>query len=284
VRNGRGSRTAQFVALNRALGNLAPTVPGFSDPVAEHFLDSRGRRKVSHVRTAVAAAPKKSPYPSWFRGMGVFNQFRTMVLDKAIEHAMPFDQLVVLGAGLDGRPWRLRGMESSIVFEVDHPDTQRWKQERAQDVWLLAKEARFVGMNFELDDLGTKLIEAGYDSGKSSFWLWEGVSMYLSFEDNEKTLTAIAGLASPGSWLALTYLSKNNGKIPRSWFLTLLGEPVRSAYSVEELAHTVEVSGWESESDTGIEDWKLFLAPTLELTEKDVGLQWGERIWVGRSK
>jgi methyltransferase (TIGR00027 family) len=284
MRKGRGSSTAQFVALNRALGNLAPTVPGFSDPVAEHFLNYRGRKKLANVQTAVATAHGKSPYPFWSRGMGIFNQFRTMILDEAIKRTMPFEQLVVLGAGLDGRAWRLRGMESAVVYEVDHPDTQRWKRERAQDIWLLAKEARFVGMDFARDDLGTELCDAGYDSSKSSIWLWEGVSMYLSPHDNARMLTTVARLSLPGSRLALTYLAKKNGKIPRSWFLSLLGEPVRSAYTLEELTRTVEVSGWRTESNTGIEDWKRRLAPTLDLTERHVGLQWGERIWVGRNR
>ena len=37
---GKPSRTAEFVAFNRALGTLAPQVPGFSDPFA-YSLPSR---------------------------------------------------------------------------------------------------------------------------------------------------------------------------------------------------------------------------------------------------
>jgi methyltransferase (TIGR00027 family) len=282
VRKGRGSNTAQFVALNRALGSLAPTVPGFEDPIAEHFLNDRWRKKVSDMRKALAAGRRKSPYPYWFRGMGVFNQFRKVVLDDALQQALPFEQLVVLGAGLDGRAWSLPGLESAIVFEVDHPETQQWKRDRARDTKLTAREVRFVGMDFIQDDLVTKLGEAGYDPKRSSFWLWEGVSMYLSPSDNVRTLGAVARLSSSGSHLAMTYMAKKNGKVPRSWLLAFLGEPARSAYTVEELAQVVAASGWVTESNTGIEDWMNRLTPTLDLTEKKVGLQWGERIWVGR--
>jgi methyltransferase (TIGR00027 family) len=282
VRKGRGSSTAQFVALNRALGSLAPTVPGFGDPIAEHFLNDRWRKKVSNMRVALAAGRRKSPYPFWFRGMGVFNQFRKVVLDEALQQAVPFEQLVVLGAGLDGRAWSLPGLESSIVFEVDHPETQQWKRDRARGTKLLAREVRFVGMDFIEDDLATKLGEAGYDPKNSSFWLWEGVTMYLSPSDNAKTLEAVARLSSSGSHLAMTYMAKKNGKLPRSWFLAFLGEPVRSAYTVEELAQAVAASGWVTESNNGIEDWINRLTPALDLTEEKVGLQWGERIWVGR--
>jgi hypothetical protein len=74
MRRGRASRTAQFVALNRALGALAPTVPGFGDPIAERFLNDRWRKKVRDTREALAAGRRTSPYPFWGRGMGVFNR------------------------------------------------------------------------------------------------------------------------------------------------------------------------------------------------------------------
>lgn len=83
---------------------------------------------------------------------------------------------------------------------------------------------------------------------------------------------------SPGNDL----LGKKDGKAPRSWLLAFMGEPVRSAYTVEELAQAVATTGWVTESNTGIEDWINCVTPTLDLTEKKVGFQWGERIWVGR--
>lgn len=88
MRAGQVSRTAQFVAFNRALGTLAPQVPGFSDPVAARFLPAHWRRRVKKARRSNAQRPDRSPYPFlftlWFRGMGIFNQFRTVVLDRAV--------------------------------------------------------------------------------------------------------------------------------------------------------------------------------------------------------
>ncbi len=37
-------------------------------------------------------------------------------------------QVVILGAGLDTRAWRMPGLDGVTVFEVDHPDTQRRKR------------------------------------------------------------------------------------------------------------------------------------------------------------
>src|SRR5580693_8168058 len=101
MRSGKQSRTAQFVALNRALGTLSPQVPGFSDPLAVEFLPEKWRKKVAAAKASLARNPGRSVYPAWARGMGVFNQFRTVIFDRAIAAALPIPQLVILGAGLD---------------------------------------------------------------------------------------------------------------------------------------------------------------------------------------
>jgi methyltransferase (TIGR00027 family) len=277
VRSGTPSRTAEFVALNRALGTLAPRVPGFADPIAYHFLPRHFQKRVDKRRAALAKDPMRSPYPFWQRGMGVFNQFRTVILDRAIT---PPEQLVILGAGLDSRAWRLDCLKDVVVFEVDHPTSQTSKRERSTVVPFRAKEVRFVAMDFERDRLAPLMERAGFDPGKRSFWLWEGVTMYLGPKEVSANLGAFAALSAPGSRIALTYLRKKNGQVLRSLFLALLGEPVRSAFArteIEDLAHS---HGWRLVSDTNIEDW-LRQTPGVKLTRRQVGLQWQESIWVG---
>lgn len=281
MRPGKGSSTAQFVACSRALGTLAPTVPGFGDPLAERFLNSRFRKKVARRQKALENGRNKSPYDFWFQGMGVFNQFRKVILDRAITRALPLEQLVSLGAGLDGRAWSLPGLDKTTVFEVDHPDTQQWKRKQAIGLNPIAKDVRFIEMSFSNDGLAQRLSTAGFDQKKTTFWLWEGVTMYLTPNDNVKTLTSIADIWSPGSGLALTYMVKKDGRVPHSWFLALLGEPILSAYTMDELGQTTHSAGWITESNTGIEDWKAMLTPDLYLTEKAVGMQWNERVWIG---
>ncbi len=282
MRRGRASNTAQFVALNRALGNLSPQVAGFSDPAAERFLPPRWVKRVERARTRLP----KSPLPFWMRGMALFNQFRTAVLDAAILAALPFEQLVVLGAGLDGRAWRLAELASSVVFEVDHPDTQAMKQQRAARLHPVAKEIRFVPVDFGKDDLPSRLREGRFDAGRRTFWLWEGVTIYLAPEDVQKTLAAAAQLSAPRSRLALTYMADTKRPLSTRLFLVafgvMTGEPMRSTFEAGALQSLARAVGWETLSNTGIDDWKPKLAPDLALTKRQVGLQWDERIWVGR--
>jgi methyltransferase (TIGR00027 family) len=279
---GKPSRTAQTVAFNRALGTLSPQVPGFSDALAVEFLPEKLRKRVAAARASLAANPGRSPYPAWLRGMGVFNQFRTVIFDRAITSALPFAQLVILGAGLDTRAWRLDGLQDTVVFEADHPATQLWKRQRAASIAHKAKEVRFLATDFRQNALAPLLQNAGHDKASPTFWLWEGVTMYLTQEDVSANLETFASLSAPGSHLALTYLKRDDGRVPRSLILALLGEPVRSAYSPRELTDLAKARGWQQTSDSGIEDWLQEMTPGLNLTRRQVGLQWLESIWIGR--
>jgi methyltransferase (TIGR00027 family) len=212
--------------------------------------------------------------------MGLFNQFRTVVLDRAIISARPIDQLVILGAGFDTRAWRLDALQNATVFEVDHPATQALKRERAAAIPAKAREVRFVATDFQQGDLSASLRAAGYDASLPAFWLWEGVTVYLRPEAVAANLEALAALSPPGSRLALTYMSKDGDRTPRSPFLALLGEPVRSAYTPAEVADLGKIYGWTSSADSGIEDWLRDLPPPLRLSRRQAGLQGFERIWV----
>jgi len=282
MRQGRRSRTAEFVALNRALGNLAPQVPGFSDPVAVQFLPHKWQKRVEKTRAALARDPRQSPYPLWQRAMGVFNQFRTIMLDRAIQSGTPPEQLVILGAGLDSRAWRMDFLKDTVVFEVDHPASQAWKRERSAPVPFRARDVRFVAMDFQHDRLAPLIAQQGFDARKRTFWLWEGVTMYLRPEEVSASLGAFAGLSAPGSRIAFTYLRKKNHRVPRSLFLAMLGEPVRSAFEPAEMTDVARSRAWQLTSDTRIEDW-LKETPGLRLTRRRVGLQWLESIWVGEA-
>lgn len=268
------------MAYNRALGTLAPVVPGFADPWAVEFLPANWRRKIERARESLKAHPQRSPYPFWMRSMAVFNQFRTVILDRAITAALPVPQLVILGAGFDARAWRLDGLRDTTIFEIDHPATQALKRTRAGALPPKARQIRFAATDFRDGDLARVLAETGHQMRLPTFWLWEGVTMYLGPAEVAANLATIAALSAPGSRLALTYMSKDRGRTPRSIFLTLLGEPVRSAYSPTEFSETAAACGWTAVADSGIEDWLRQLTPSLRLTRRQVGMQWFERIAV----
>lgn len=48
---------------------------------------------------------------------------RTIAIDEAVR-ARPAPQVVILGAGLDARAWRMKELAGVDMFEVDHPPSQ----------------------------------------------------------------------------------------------------------------------------------------------------------------
>ena len=57
-------------------------------------------------------------------------------------------QIVILGAGYDTRALRIPGIETALVYEVDHPDTQAFKRARlGADMETIQKHVRFVDVD-----------------------------------------------------------------------------------------------------------------------------------------
>ena len=57
----------------------------------------------------------------------------------------------------------------------------------------------------DTDDLGTALASHGHDAGTATFFIWEGVTQYLT-EDGFRSTFEFLGRAAPGSRLVFTYV------------------------------------------------------------------------------
>jgi len=127
------SRTAVLVCQGRATADGRYAVGRFSDPVAWHLLDPGERTVVEQARRRQPpeGGPDRMAYELVWR-TGILMVPRTLAIDDAVrEHGAA--QVVVLGAGLDARAWRMPELAQAIVFEVDHPASQRDKQRRLGD-------------------------------------------------------------------------------------------------------------------------------------------------------
>lgn len=198
------SRTAVLVCQGRAAadGRLAPGV--FSDPVAVELLTYDERAVVEQVRDE--AVPKgwseRLAYEA-VRACAEVMVPRTVAIDDALR-AHPNPQLVVLGAGLDARGWRMEELAGRDVWEVDHPASQHDKRERLGDREPLAR-LRFTPVDFATDDLGAALGAAGHRADLPTTWLWEGVVPYLTEDQVSATLSAVGALSAAGSALVVNY-------------------------------------------------------------------------------
>ena len=115
-------------------------------------------------------------------------------------------QVVLLGAGYDSRPYRIAGGERARVFEVDHPSTQAVKRSRLARMRPPARNVAWVPVDFLRESFGEALVRAGYDTGASAFFIWEGVSNYLTAQAVDATLRWVAANSAEGSTLSFTYV------------------------------------------------------------------------------
>jgi methyltransferase (TIGR00027 family) len=115
------------------------------------------------------------------------------------ESAAGLDELILLGAGLDSRPYRLAEQLADIrVFEVDHPLSLESKRARLRR--LLGREPEhvtFAAVDFNRDDLDAALAAAGHKRSARTLVVWSGVSMYLPEKSVAEVLSWIGGHDSP---------------------------------------------------------------------------------------
>ena len=258
MREGQGSRTAQWVALLRAFSGHERN-PIVTDPVAEHLIEGpfalsyRLARRVPRIlRASLAVASAVS------LGKSRHLSLRTRAIDDAVvaEAQAGTRQLVLLGAGLDARAYRLAALKDAVVFEVDHPSTQADKRARVPTKHA-AKEVRFVCVDFERDSLLDALRAAGHDASQPTIFVWEGVTMYLERDAVVATLRTVEALSTAGSVLAMTYHAPRDTaeEAILGLYVRVLGEPFRLRMTPDEVRELLASQGFRVESDESDEEW-----------------------------
>jgi methyltransferase (TIGR00027 family) len=118
-------------------------------------------------------------------------------------------QVVILGAGFDCRIYRLSGTRSVTAFEVDHPATVAAKRSRLRTLIerLPPPHVHFVEIDFSRQSLAEVLQLAGFDSGRSTVFIWEGVTNYLTADAVDAVLRYVASCAD-GSRVVFTYVHR----------------------------------------------------------------------------
>jgi methyltransferase (TIGR00027 family) len=136
---------------------------------------------------------------------------RTRFIDDAVQDALlrGIGQVVILGAGLDTRPYRLAGIERVKVFEVDLPSVQEEKKKKLQKRFgHLPEHVTFIPIDFDTQNLEAVFTGTAFDPASPAVFVWEGVTQYLSEEAVRQTL-AFVGRSASGSNLVFTYVLKS---------------------------------------------------------------------------
>jgi methyltransferase (TIGR00027 family) len=114
-------------------------------------------------------------------------------------------QVVLLGAGLDTRAFRLQWPTGLRLFELDLPEVLAFK-ERVLSQRGAEPRCMRIGVAVDLrEDWPVALLSAGFRPTARSAWIAEGLVPYLADDDAQRLLITIGTLSSPGSQLRLDH-------------------------------------------------------------------------------
>lgn len=271
------SSTAVLVCQGRAAADGRYAAGRFSDPVARELLDPSEQSVVDSVRAQQLPAQGDRVAYEMVRRVAVTMVSRTIAIDAAIrDHGAP--QVVILGAGLDARAWRMPELAAATVFEVDHPASQLDKQRRIAGMPPLAGRLVSVAVDLARESLAPSLERAGFDRQLSTTWVWEGVVPYLTSGQVRATVAQLTELSTPGSRLVVNYQAKSlHVSVMRAAMRVVLrvsrqpdpmaGEPWRSLWRPEAMRALLSRNDFDTERDDDL----LTLAAGLELPSDNAG-------------
>uniref|UniRef100_A0ACD5X860 Uncharacterized protein n=1 Tax=Avena sativa TaxID=4498 RepID=A0ACD5X860_AVESA len=136
---------------------------------------------------------------------GVMIAVRTLWFDARIEAAVGAlggaPQVVLLGAGMDARAYRLSCLKECTVFELDFSELLEMKSDilheamssaNHQKLTMMAKSLTRVPADIRDVDWMTKLQSYGYVPERNTIWVLEGILYYLHHVHAMQVLETIA--------------------------------------------------------------------------------------------
>ncbi|MFI5041134.1 MAG: class I SAM-dependent methyltransferase [Acidimicrobiales bacterium] len=234
MKSGEPSVTARLVATHR-LGFERAGAP-YGDPAADEQLArdvARGMTPQSDARMLTYLAARTA----------FFDRITVAALDRGVT------QVVVVAAGYDGRSLRY-ARPGVRWFELDHPDTQRDKQERIDRLGLAVGHVSFVPSDVLSDDAASRLVASGLDPGVASLMLCEGIAVYLDLTVLASLLHGLRVVAAPTSQLAISVSTSSTSAehdARRSVFqraVASLGEPAGTVITATDSEALLRRAGW----------------------------------------
>ena len=213
--NGLPSRTAILTAAARAFGSREPDASVRNpDWIANLLIGAAELALITEhpIGTALNRDFQEAIYDPDIFGFAWLMLVRTRYIDEMMQRAIRggATQLVILGAGFDTRAHRFAELlKRTAVIEVDYPSTQDYKKRRVEAaLGGSPRNLTYAPIDFTRESLGDVLRRAGFEAERKTYYICEGVSMYVPEEGMKQTLRTIAAESAPGSALLLEYMNR----------------------------------------------------------------------------
>jgi methyltransferase (TIGR00027 family) len=198
--------TARLTAAGRAVENRRADRL-FEDPLAGALAGEDGFRLMEQWR--LPGAPRENPT------IGPRTRFYDDLVIDAVTHGV--GQVVLISAGMDTRAFRLALPAEVVVFELDLPELFAQKQAILEQEQAEPRCRRVVvAADLAEDDRPQALTAGGFDQAARTVFIVEGLSWYLTEEDNARLLDDLARLAASGSRLGIDIISRDHLDSPAS--------------------------------------------------------------------
>lgn len=204
------ARNVVLIANTKRLSHLVPTdsalvfgwlIQAFS-PKGEAFL----RRSRSSWFQSLFRLYERITIP----GLALHQALRKKHIERVLLASLEegFQQVVILGGGLDSLALRLRGKFPRVKFiELDHPATQRVKQEVIRSRHLAGENLKLLPVDFTQQTLEQCLAAyPGYQPDGRTVFLCEGVLMYLEESEVDAIFTFIREQGGPMKRFIFTFM------------------------------------------------------------------------------
>ena len=277
--------TAQGVAKQRLIETIAgPEKCVINDPYADCFVIGSGIIKLMGHRFNAWLSEKLAP------GFHEHLISRTKFIDELVEKSSVdgIEQYVILGAGYDSRAHRLELPSSLRIFEVDQPEVSDIKLSKLPKELPNSENVTYVDVDFSHQSLTERLMDAGFEIGKSTLFTLEGVSQYITKEAVSSSIKEMAALTKDTSSIFfMSYVDELLDQNPEACFgkgypnpakkanlikglSAKVGEPWISFYSDEEIESLLLQNGYSIDKNVTLEDLNsLYFSPVGRTLKED---------------
>ncbi|MFC4034767.1 SAM-dependent methyltransferase [Streptomyces polygonati] len=188
--------TALMVAAARAIETHRADALA-RDVYAEHFVRAAPASASWPVRPQ--EVPQGEANPLWGR-LARYFALRTRVFDDVLLSAARAGarQVVLLGAGLDSRAYRLDWPAGCSVYEIDSEEVLTFKRGVLGGMGAAPRATRIPVAADLRTDWAAALIGAGFDPATASTWLAEGLLLYLPPAAERRLIATVDRLTAGG--------------------------------------------------------------------------------------
>jgi methyltransferase (TIGR00027 family) len=158
------------------------------------------------------------------------------------------DQVVLLGAGFDTRAFRLSLPAQLRWFEVDRPELFEEKERVLGEFGAVVRCRRTIVVADLVGAWSKLLLDAGFEVGRRTAWIAEGLLFYLAAQTVRGVLTETSRLAGHGSLVAADVFGSGLLSLPamKAYLDGRVQRGLEPPFVTDDPVATFKTAGWAS--------------------------------------